>query len=95
MSKEELVEKGHLFCRHTFLVGIIRKIVNIIFCKATAVFALITAIMFEKDLFYDFTHWIGFLVFAGVFLFYECLVFLLKNKTNININANAGLNINK
>jgi len=96
-KKLELIEAGKIFCLATLLTGITKKTVNAIFCKATLVFAIVTIIMFIYDLFGNVTHFDRYLILSTVFVFYECIVFVLKNKTNLNINGNVGFskNINK
>jgi len=96
-QKLELVEHGKLFCVITLFTGIVKKTVNAIFCKATLVFAIVTIIMFAYDLFSSTTHFDRYLILAGVFVFYECIVYLLKNKTNINFSGSGSVskNINK
>ena len=96
-EKYFLVESGKIFSIITLITGICKKLINIIFCKCTWVFTLVTIIMINNDLFKNLAHFNGYLILAGVFIFYEGLVFLLKNKTNVNINGSFGFskNINK
>jgi len=96
-EKAALIEAGKIFCLTTLLTGIIKKLVNAFFCKATLVFGITTTIMIIKDLFPSNVHFTGYIIMACIFIFYESIVFLLKNKTNLNLNGNFGLtkNINK
>jgi len=92
-----LIESGKRFCIYTLFIGILRKIINMIFCKSTlalGIFLLFVSLHDEKGNFNN-TRVLYFVIFLIVFVFYECLVFLLKNKTTVNFNTNAGITLSK
>jgi len=100
LSLEErfvLVESGKRFCVSTFFVGLLKKLVNMFICKATL--ALVAFLYFVPlrntggDI--DNTRVWCLVIFLVVFIFYECLVFILKNKTTVSFNASAGLTLSK
>jgi len=91
-QKKYLIDQGNIFCLTTFLTGILKRTILMIFCKATLAIALF--IIF-KDTFKCTEDRIIFAILLAVFIFYEAIEHVIKYKTSINVNANAGFNLNK
>jgi len=94
-QKIDLIRNGNLWCGKTFLIGLIKKVFNIIFSREFLVFSIVTFGMWFFDLFKDKTYFIGYLVLSVVFIIAESLKILIEQKTTMSINANVGASINK
>jgi len=104
LSMEErlrLVKEGHLYCGKTFVVGLIRKLVNFIFetvCSSEfIVFAVFSIAFFSALFIFNLAHFVWIWgIYAGVgviFIVARSIRVVLEQKTTLAIQANANANM--
>ena len=98
LSKEEkltLVREGKLFCVRTFIAGIVRKMVNFIFevilSREFIVFAIFSIAFYKTSEPKLIWHWVCYAAVGVVFILAQAIRVLLKEKTTLDIKANANV----